>query len=86
MKDTPFPSVTICTEGINLEATLETVAKDFHNWLRLEKNTTTKDFYSEAEHENNVKQFLSDTFGISPSYNISIDDIALAYSSNDPDK
>ena len=34
----------------------------------------------------NVKLFLQDFFGISPSYDISLDDIALAYSSPDPDK
>ena len=34
----------------------------------------------------NVKLFLKDFFGISPSYDISLDDIALAYSSPDPDK
>ena len=81
VKDTLFPSVTICTEGINMDAVTDAVAKDYYHWLKEEKNTNT-----EREHAPNVKEFLNDLYGVRLSYNISVEDIALAYSSPDPDK
>ena len=70
-----------------MDAIMEAVTRDFNNWLKMKKNVTIgDDSYTKEKHDDNVKEFLSDLFNISPSYNISIDDIALAYSSNDPDK
>ena len=87
VKDTPFPSITICTEGINMDAIMESVTRDFNDWLKMKKNVTTgDDSYTKEKHDDNVKEFLSDLFNISPSYNISIGDIALAYTSPDPDR
>ena len=78
VKDTPFPSITICTEGINMDAIMESVTRDFNDWLKMKKNVTTEDnSYTKEKHDDNVKEFLSDLFNISPSYNISIGDIAL---------
>ena len=87
MKGTPFPSVTICTEGINMDAVTDAVTKDFNEWLKVKKNYTylTATFTKE-EHRNHVKDFLFETFSIGPTYNINIEDIALAYSSPDPDR
>ena len=53
----------------------------------MKKNATTgDDSYTKEKNDDNVKEFLSDLFNISPSYNISIGDIALAYTSPDPDR
>ena len=38
------------------------------------------------EHNNYDKEFLAEMFSISPNLDISVEDIALAYSSPDPDK
>ena len=87
VKGTPFPSVTICTEGINMDAVTDAVTKYFNEWLKEKKNYTylTATFTKE-EHRNHVKDFLFETFSIGPTYNINIGDIALAYSSPDPDR
>ena len=91
VKGTPFPSVTICTEGINMDAVTDAVTRDFNDWLKLKKNytyltATGNNTFTKEEHSNNVKDFLYESFSISPSYNINIEDIALAFSSPDPDK
>ena len=87
VKDSDFPSITICTEGINMDAVVEAISQDFDHWLRVNKNVTTEDgSYNEEEHNNNVKEFLAEMFSISPDLDISVEDIALAYSSPDPDK
>ena len=70
-----------------MEAVIEAVTGDFEQWLRETKNQTTADeAYSDQDHRANVKEFLFDFFSISPAYNISIDDIVMAYSSPDPDR
>ena len=87
VKDTPFPSITICTEGINMDAIMEAVSRDYNEWLKQTRNSSTNnDPISPEENREYVKQFLFEFFSISPSYNISLDDIALAYSSPEPDK
>ena len=87
MKDTDFPSVTICTEGINMDAVLEAVSQDFDLWV--ETNTDNDPHSSEYTadmRKKDIKVFLQENFGIDPKYNISMDDIALAYSSPEPDR
>ena len=70
-----------------MDAVVEAISQDFDHWLQLNKNVTTKDgAYNEEEHNNNVKEFLSEMFSISLHLDISVEDIALAYSSPDPDK
>ena len=87
VKDTPFPSITICTEGINMDAVMEAVTKDFNEWLKNNRNKTVNDkTYTEEKHGQNVKDFLFDFYSINPSYDISIEDIVLSYSSPEPDK
>ena len=83
VKNTPFPSVTICTEGVNMEAVMEAVSEEFQAWVERRNITGAKD---DSEHRANVKGFLSDVFSISPNNNISIEDMALAYLSPDPAK
>ena len=86
MRGSPFPSVTICTEGINLDAALEAVTEQYSAWLLGTRNITTGgEEYSAEEQAAWVKQFLLEVFSISPSYNISMADIVLAYSTPQPD-
>ena len=90
VKNTPFPSVTICTEGINMDAVMEAFNEDFNSWMIDRKNSTStaaaQDRYTEEEHRANYKAFLYDIFSINSTTNISIKVIALAYLSPDPDK
>ena len=86
MRGSPFPSVTICTEGINMDAALEAVTEQYSAWLLGTRNLSTGgDEYSAEEQAAWVKQFLLEVFSISPSYNISMADIVLAYSTPQPD-
>ena len=86
VKDTPFPSITICTEGINMDAALEAVTEQYSAWLLATWNITTGgEEYSAEEQAAWVKQFLLEVFSISPSYNISMADIILAFSTPQPD-
>ena len=39
MTELPFPSVTICSPGLNMEAVEEALLEDFNQWLN-EKSTT----------------------------------------------
>ena len=91
VKGTPFPSVTICTEGINMDAVTDAVTRDFNDWLKVKKNytyltATGNNTFTKEEHNGNVKDFLHETFSISPSYNINIEDIVLAFSSPIPER
>ena len=70
-----------------MDAVVEAISQDFDYWLRVNKNVTTEDgSYNEEGHNNYVKEFLAEMFSISPNLDISVEDIALAYSSPDPDK
>ena len=82
VRDLEFPSVTICTEGINMEAVLNTLNQDFSDWL--ERNGFQED--SEQSSEEGLSTFLLETFNLQPSDEISLQDIVLAYSSTDPDQ
>ena len=74
-----------------MDAVTDAVTNDFNEWLKEKKNytyltATGNNTFTKEEHNKNVKDFLYETYNISPSYNIKIEDIALAYSSPDPDK
>ena len=72
-----------------MDAIMDAVSEDFNVWLKEKRNYTylaANHIFTQREHRNNVKEFLHDTYSISPSYNISLEDIALAYSSPDPEK
>ena len=91
VKNTPFPSVTICTEGINMDAVIKALNEDFNIWMIDRKNSTSSaasahDRYTAEQQRSNLKAFLFDIFSINSSANISIEDIALAYLSPNPDK
>ena len=72
-----------------MEAIIEAVNEDFKIWLHQRNKTLINETigqYSENEYTANMKEFLFDVFSISPSMNISLENIALAYSSEDPEK
>ena len=74
-----------------MDAVTDAITKDFNVWLKVKKNytyltATENNTFTEEEYRNNVKEFLYDVFSISHSYNIKLEDIALAYSSPYPDK
>ena len=62
-----------------MDAALEAVTRQYSAWLLGTMNKTTGDDGAR------VKQFLQEVFSISPSYNISMADIVLAYSTPQPD-
>ena len=69
-----------------MDAALEAVTEQYSAWLLETMNKTTGDEeYSAEEQAAWVKQFLLEVFSISPSYNISMADIVLAYSTPQPD-
>ena len=39
MTELPFPSVTICSPGLNMEAVKEALLDEFNNWLNEEEKT-----------------------------------------------
>ena len=77
--DLEFPSVTICTEGINMEAVLNALSQDFSDWV------VRNGFSEESEEAHNA--FLLETFNLDPAATeINLEEIVLAYSSPDPDQ
>ena len=76
--DLEFPSVTICTEGINMEAVLTALNQDFSSWL--ERNGVSEDS------EEALNTFLLETFNLDPDTEINLEEIVVAYSSPDPDQ
>ena len=76
--DLEFPSVTICTEGINMEAVLTALNQDFSDWL--ERNGVSED------NEEALNTFLLETFNLDPDTEINLEEIVVAYSSPDPDQ
>ena len=72
-----------------MDAVMEAFNEDFNIWM-MRKNSTSitaaQDKYTADEQRENFKAFLSDIFSINSTTNISIEDIALAYLSPDPDK
>ena len=82
VRDLEFPSVTICTEGINMEAVLNTLDQDFSDWL--ERNGISED--NNPNMDTALKRFVLETFNLQPSEQFSLEDIVLAYSSSNPDQ
>ena len=73
-----------------MDAVMEAFNEDFNSWMIDRENSTSNaaahSRYTEEEHRANYKAFLYDIFSINSTTNISIEDIALAYLSPDPDK
>ena len=70
-----------------MDAVLEAVSQDFDLWVETNKhNDPHSSEYTADMRKKDIKVFLQENFGIDPKYNISMDDIALAYSSPEPDR
>ena len=82
VQDLQFPSVTICTEGINMEAVLDSLNQDFSDWLL--RNGFTED--REPNMETALNRFRLETFSLRPSEDINLQDIVLAFTSSNPDE
>ena len=67
-----FPSVTICTEGVNMEAVRNALVKDIMNWRN--NSGSNRDIVED------VKLYLNTTFGLNLDGLISLDDIVKSYS------
>ena len=75
----PFPAVTICTEGLNMDAVNKALANDFMLWREYQ------DLQSSTLEEE-LQQFLENKFGVSPDSGITIQDIISALSSPQVDQ
>ena len=56
--DLPFPSVTICSPGLNMDAVEEALVDDFEHWLASEGKT-------EGSLEDRLAEFMEETFATS---------------------
>ena len=56
--DLPFPSVTICSPGLNMDAVEEALVDDFEHWLASEGKT-------EGSLEDQLAEFMEETFATS---------------------
>ena len=84
--DLEFPSVTICTEGINMEAVLAALNQDFSDWLERNGFSEESEEFSDEVREEALNTFLLETFNLDPAAEINLEEIVLAYSSPDPDQ
>ena len=55
MAELPFPSVTICSPGLNMEAVKEALLDDFNNWLNVEGK-------AEGNYEDLMDEFMEDKY------------------------
>ena len=84
--DLEYPSVTVCTEGINMEAVLSALNQDFSNWLERNGFSEESEEFSEEERQMALSTFLLETFSLDPAAEINLEEVVLAYSSPDPDQ
>ena len=55
-----FPAITICSEGLDMEAVEKVIENDFEEW---KKNNSIRE-KRDTDEEDQVKMFLEDTYGI----------------------
>jgi hypothetical protein len=67
-----FPAVTICSEGLDMEAVSRALTRDIDEWKNREVGTTA--------------EYMREKFSIAPDSEISILDVISAMSSSDVDK
>ena len=76
-----FPSVTICTEGVNMEAVKDALLEDFRVWK------TKKDISYDSENlKNSMIKFLRDRLGFDANNAMSLENILKAFASEDAEK
>ena len=55
VSELPFPSVTICSPGLNMEAVKEALLDDFNNWLNVEGK-------AEGNYEDLMDEFMEEKY------------------------
>ena len=80
----PFPGVTICTSGLNMEDVAEELMKDFTNW-KMEKNEIMINVSREMD-KSLLEEFMKLTFEIDDISAKNIFNILKAFHSPDPKK
>ena len=56
MAELPFPSVTICSPGLDMEAVKEAILDDFNGWLNEEGKT-------DGDYQELLDQFMEEKYG-----------------------
>ena len=79
----PFPAVTICTSGLDMEAVKNQLMEDFNDWKKNEKKETDVDREKDVDL---LEEFMRLKFEISNASAINIFDILKALHSPDPKK
>ena len=79
----PFPSVTICTEGLNMDTVNDVLAKDFIQWIKKKsKSLSLEDEMIKEE----IGRFLDEKYGLDSSSGVRIEDVVSALSFPNVDK
>ena len=71
----PFPAVTICTEGLNMDNVNTALANDFLQWINDMELP-----YKDIDVENELRRFLKEKYGVDPKSGVTIQDIVSALS------
>ena len=79
----PFPAVTICTSGLDMEAVKDQLMEDFNDWKKNEKKETDVDREKDVDL---LEEFMRLKFEISDTSAMNIFDILKALHSPDPKK
>ena len=77
----PFPAVTICRDGLDMEAVKDQLFKDFNMWKREENKTSTH----KEEDEKFLQEFMKLKFGILDIRRKNIFDLLKSFHSPDPE-
>ena len=77
----PFPAVTICRDGLDMEAVQDQLYKDFNMWKREENKTSAH----KADDKKFLDEFMKLKFGINDIGSKNIFDLLKALHSPDPD-
>ena len=76
----PFPAVTICTSGLDMEAVKDKLMKDFNSWKKEEGKTSI----DKEEDKAHLEEYMQIKFEIEDISSKNIFDIVKALSSPDP--
>ena len=75
-----FPAITICSEGLDMEAVEKVIENDFEEWKKENKANRAK---RDVDEEEEVKNFLENIYGIKG--DASISDIIMGMVADNPD-
>ena len=88
-----FPAVTVCSEGLNMDAVSRALSRDFSEWSEQQTGALHRDLSNpfirlkrEAEGPRDASSYMQEKFGISPESEFSIFDVINAMSSSNVEK